>query len=150
MFKMFDPSYFLRLVCCFFRFPAFDPSDLISRCLQVPADISAMCESIELTPRLLGHRHKCADDEMTIKCAYRRNCRFLDNDNYQDWRSYLADESVRAWLLHCQEFLQMKFYFDSGLGEFDILEGNIPANKLAKGPSQGPSQGPAKRMRQWR
>ena len=136
-------------MCCF-SLPAFDPSDLISRCLQVPADISAMCESIELTPRLLGHRHKCADDEMTIKCAYRRNCRFLDNDNYQDWRSYLADESVRAWLLHCQEFLQMKFYFDSGLGEFDILEGNIPANKLAKGPSQGPSQGPAKRMRQWR
>ena len=22
-----------------------------------------------------------ADDEMTIKCAYRRNCCFMDNDN---------------------------------------------------------------------
>ncbi|CAE7470504.1 unnamed protein product [Symbiodinium natans] len=111
---------------------------------QVPADISAMCESIELTPRLLGQRHKSADDEMTIKCAYRRNCRFLDNDNYQDWRNYLADEAVRTWLLHCQEFLQMKFYFDSGLGDFDILEGNIPAAWLA--------QGPAKRMctRPWK
>ena len=76
---------------------------------QVPPDISAMCESIELTPRLMGQRHKSADDEMTIKCAYRRNCRFLDNDNYQDWRNYLADEAVRTWLLHCQEFLQMKF-----------------------------------------
>ena len=111
---------------------------------QVPPDISAMCESIELTPRLLGQRHKSADDEMTIKCAYRRNCRFLDNDNYQDWRNYLADEAVRTWLLHCQEFLQMKFYFDSGLGDFDILEGNIPAAWLA--------QGPAKRMctRPWK
>lgn len=118
---------------------------------QVPGDISAMCESIELTPRLLGHRHKCADDEMTIKCAYRRNCRFLDNDNYQDWRSNLADGAVRAWLLHCQEFLQMKFYFDSGLGEFDVLEGNIPAARLAQGPSR-PTQGPSKRMctRPWR
>eukprot|EP00439_Symbiodinium_sp_Y106_P047351 s3115_g6.t1 len=115
---------------------------------QVPPDISAMCESIELTPRLLGQRHKSADDEMTIKCAYRRNCRFLDNDNYQDWRNYLADEAVRTWLLHCQEFLQMKFYFDSGLGDFDILEGNIPAAWLA----QGASQGPSKRMctRSWK
>ncbi|CAE7742836.1 unnamed protein product [Symbiodinium sp. CCMP2456] len=107
---------------------------------QVPPDISAMCESIELTPRLLGQRHKSADDEMTIKCAYRRNCRFLDNDNYQDWRNYLADEAVRTWLLHCQEFLQMKFYFDSGLGDFDILEGNIPAAWLAQGAAQGPSK----------
>lgn len=118
---------------------------------QVPPDISAMCESIELTPRLLGHRHKCADDEMTIKCAYRRNCRFLDNDNYQDWRSHLGDEAVRAWLLHCQEFLQMKFYFDSGLGDFDVLEGNIPAARLANGPSQA-TQGPSKRIcsRPWK
>ena len=34
------------------------------------------------------------------------------------------------------EFLQMKFYFDSGLGDFDILEGNIPAAWLAQGPSK--------------
>jgi len=103
---------------------------------DVPPDIVAMCESIELTPRLLGQRHKSADDEMTIKCAYRRNCRFLDNDNYQDWRNHLADDAVRTWLLHCQEFLQMKFYFDSGLGDFDTLEGNIPAAWLAQGPSK--------------
>lgn len=27
---------------------------------------------------------RSADDEMTIKCAYRRNCCIMDNDNYQD------------------------------------------------------------------
>ena len=27
---------------------------------------------------------RSADDEMTIKCAYHRNCRLLDNDNYKD------------------------------------------------------------------
>ena len=28
--------------------------------------------------------YRSADDEMTIKCAYHRNCRLLDNDNYKD------------------------------------------------------------------
>eukprot|EP00931_Biecheleriopsis_adriatica_P041907 TRINITY_DN2389_c0_g1_i1.p1 TRINITY_DN2389_c0_g1~~TRINITY_DN2389_c0_g1_i1.p1 ORF type:complete len:904 (-),score=188.66 TRINITY_DN2389_c0_g1_i1:30-2741(-) len=103
--------------------------------MYVPPDIQAMCESIELTPRLTGQHHRSADDEMTIKCAYRRNCRFLDNDNYQDWLSNMFDQNVRAWLLHCQEFLQMRFYFDSGLGAFDVLDGNIPAHWLAQGPA---------------
>lgn len=99
---------------------------------DVPEDIAAMCESIELTPRLTGQNHRSADDEMTIKCAYRRNCRFLDNDNYQDWLQHLADGQVRAWLEHCQEALQMRFYFDSGLGAFDVLDGNIPAHWLTQ------------------
>merc|ERR1712232_1339905 len=50
---------------------------------QVPDDIVKMCQSVELTPRVSGQQHKSADDEMTIKCAYRRNCRLLDNDNYR-------------------------------------------------------------------
>ena len=43
----------------------------------VPDDIAKMCETIELTPRITGPHHRSADDEMTIQCAYRRNCRFL-------------------------------------------------------------------------
>merc|ERR1719464_2131623 len=89
-----------------------------------------MCEkrggSIELTPRVTGKQHKSADDEMTIKCAYNRNCRFLDNDNYRDWRRGLSQERVRHWLEKCQDVLQMRFYFDTGLGTFDTLDGNIP------------------------
>merc|ERR1712056_174125 len=95
-----------------------------------------MCEvsggSIELTPRVTGQQHRSADDEMTIKCAYRRNCRFLDNDNYHDWRGTLHDEGIRLWLEHCQEFLQVRFYFDTGLGTFDTLDGNIPTAWLTR------------------
>merc|ERR1719474_913544 len=65
---------------------------------NMPRDIRNMCESIEETPRLTGKAHKSADDEMTIKCAYRRNCRFLDNDNYRDWLQQLRDEKIRNWL----------------------------------------------------
>jgi len=112
--------------------------------MAVPSDIEAMCESIELTPRVTGQHQRSADDEMTIKCAYRRNCRFLDNDNYQDWLKNLADQTVRDWLKANQEFLQMRFFFDSGLGAFDTLDGNIPAHWLAQ--NQG---GPAKK-RKWK
>jgi len=101
---------------------------------KVPKDIENMCESIELTPRVTGQQHKSADDEMTIKLAYRRNCRFLDNDNYRDWVSSMADESVRAWLEECQDTLQMRYFFDSGLGEFDTLDGNLPTKRLVKKP----------------
>lgn len=97
----------------------------------VPEDIAAMCETIVFTPRLRGQQHRSAHDEMTIKCAYRRNCRFLDNDNYQDWRSSMHDQKIRAWLEHCQDILQMRFYFDTGLGTFDTLDGNIPARRPA-------------------
>eukprot|EP00441_Pelagodinium_beii_P041707 CAMPEP_0197627138 /NCGR_PEP_ID=MMETSP1338-20131121/5830_1 /TAXON_ID=43686 ORGANISM="Pelagodinium beii, Strain RCC1491" /NCGR_SAMPLE_ID=MMETSP1338 /ASSEMBLY_ACC=CAM_ASM_000754 /LENGTH=228 /DNA_ID=CAMNT_0043197773 /DNA_START=78 /DNA_END=764 /DNA_ORIENTATION=- len=109
----------------------------------VPEDIANMCESIELTPRVTGQHQRSADDEMTIKCAYRRNCRFLDNDNYQDWLKNLADESVRKWLQANQEFLQMRFYFDSGLGAFDTLDGNIPAHWLAQ------NKGAPTKKRKW-
>lgn len=110
---------------------------------EVPADISAMCETVEMAPRLAGLKHKSADDEMTIKCAYRRNCRFLDNDNYSDWKQRMRDERIRAWLEHCQDLLQMRFYFDTGLGCFETLDGNIPEDQL----SQGPSQPAMKRLR---
>jgi len=92
----------------------------------VPRDIALLCESIEETPRLAGQQHRAADDEMTIKCAYNRNCRFLDNDNYADWRGAMADGKVKTWLQHCQEYMQMRYFFDVGLGTFDTLDGNIP------------------------
>jgi len=101
--------------------------------VSMPADIVKMCASVEETPRLTGKCHSSADDEMTIKCAYRRNCRFLDNDNYRDWVQQLRDEKIRTWLSKCQDLLQMRYYFDGGLGTFDVLEGNIPAYMLAEG-----------------
>jgi len=103
----------------------------------VPDDVAAMCETVELTPRITGQQHRSADDEMTIKCAYRRNCRFLDNDNYQDWLKALRDEKVRSWLNHCQDILQMRYYFDTGLGTFDTLDGNVipvPRTATCTGP----------------
>lgn len=97
----------------------------------IPEDIRAMCETIEETPRVTGKRHKSADDEMTIKCAYRRNCRWLDNDNYRDWLKLLANVKIRNWLGDCQELLQMRYFFDSCIGSFDVLEGNVPKRLLA-------------------
>eukprot|EP00931_Biecheleriopsis_adriatica_P060545 TRINITY_DN36372_c0_g1_i2.p1 TRINITY_DN36372_c0_g1~~TRINITY_DN36372_c0_g1_i2.p1 ORF type:complete len:1223 (+),score=250.52 TRINITY_DN36372_c0_g1_i2:26-3694(+) len=91
----------------------------------VPYDIEQMCESIELTPRVTGQNQRNAHDEMTIKCAYRRNCRFLDNNNYKTWLNMMTDETIRTWLRRCQGFLQMRFFFDAGLGTFDTLDGNV-------------------------
>merc|ERR1711966_441932 len=96
----------------------------------IPPDIRVLCNSIQETPRLDGRNHKSAYDEVTIKCAYRRNCRFLDNDNYRDWKCVMADPKCRTWLDGCQEFMQMRYFFDSELGCFDVLDGNIPSGLL--------------------
>jgi hypothetical protein len=98
---------------------------------ELPADIKKTCESVEETPRIIGRNHSSADDEMTIKCAYHRNCRFLDNDNYRDWKQQLRDEKCRAWLDKNQDLLHMRYYFDSGLGIFETMDGNVPVGLLA-------------------
>jgi hypothetical protein len=98
---------------------------------ELPADISSMCESVEETPRIIGRNHSSADDEMTIKCAYHRNCRFMDNDNYRDWKQQLRDQGCRAWLERCQDLLHMRYYFDSSIGVFETLDGNVPPGLLA-------------------
>uniref|UniRef100_A0A7S2VIX3 DCD domain-containing protein n=1 Tax=Zooxanthella nutricula TaxID=1333877 RepID=A0A7S2VIX3_9DINO len=98
----------------------------------IPDDIRAMCSSIQETPSLTGKNHKSADDEMTIKCAWRRNCRFMDNDNYRDWLKEMRDNRVRNWIENHQEMLQMRYFFDSDLGTFDTLDGNVPMGLLAE------------------
>lgn len=98
--------------------------------VTLPADIKAMCESIQETPRIAGFNHQSADDEMTIKCAYRRVCRFLDNDNYAEWKSQLRDKKIRQWLEKHKMLLHMHYYFDSGTGSFDLLDGNHPESCL--------------------
>lgn len=97
----------------------------------IPVDITNACESVEETPRIVGRNHSSADDEMTIKCAYHRNCRFMDNDNYRDWKQQLRDEKCRAWLERCQDLLHMRYYFDSSMGVFETLDGNVPPGLLA-------------------
>jgi len=99
--------------------------------VELPNDIRIACESIEETPRIVGKNHGSADDEMTIKCAYHRNCRFMDNDNYRDWKQQLRDEKCRSWLDKCQDLLHMRYYFDSSMGVFETLDGNIPPGLLA-------------------
>lgn len=100
--------------------------------LEVPQDIEELCESIERTPRIHNQRqHKSADDEMTIKLAFLKNCRFLDNDNYHDWLEKMQDEKVRQWLVDHQEYLQMRFCFFS-TGEFTTLDGNMTVEELGR------------------
>jgi hypothetical protein len=111
------------------NFAASDNGSVQRRTL--PQDIAKMCESVEDTPRIPGAQHSSADDEMTIKCAYRRNCYFLDNDHYRDWQQQLRNEKMRLWLETHANFLQMRYYFDKGLGTFDLLEGNVPQQMLA-------------------
>ena len=53
----------------------------------------------ENTPRWADCRS--ADDEVTIKCAYRRNCCILDNDNYKDI-SRKASLSLLSYLVLLQ------------------------------------------------
>ena len=95
----------------------------------VPDDILRMCESVEYMPRfaeeIYGTRFRGADDEMTIKLAYRRNCWFLDNDNYRDWHEHICDLSVARWLRSNHQCLSMKYFFDSQTGSFDTLDGIV-------------------------
>lgn len=97
----------------------------------LPKDIEQMCETVEETPRVTGRNHSSADDEMTIKCAYRRACCFLDNDNYQEWMVQLRDDKARTWLQEHRELVHLRYYFDAGLGTFDLLSGNYPVTSLA-------------------
>lgn len=102
--------------------------------VRLPKDIEAMCESIEETPKICGNNHSSADDEMTIKCAFRRNCCFMDNDNYRDWLQQMRDESCRSWLVNSQELLHMRYYFDTA-GFFETIDGNVPVHMLGAGKS---------------
>mmetsp|Transcript_12239 Transcript_12239/g.28538 ORF Transcript_12239/g.28538 Transcript_12239/m.28538 type:complete len:836 (+) Transcript_12239:70-2577(+) len=102
-----------------------------SPCPGVPDDIRHSCTYIQEVPRLTGPHHKSADDEVTIKSAFRRNCRFLDNDNYRDWLQGMKNANIREWFQKSQNLLQMKYYFDGELGTFDTLDGNIDYCRLA-------------------
>jgi len=104
-----------------------------SRAVALPQDIWDSCFSIQETPSLAGRKHASADDEMTIKCACRRNCFFMDNDNYRDWMKDMRDECVKLWLRKNQDALQMRYFFDSDLGTFDTLDG-----KSCTGPADTP------------
>lgn len=105
--------------------------DGCSQPVPIPNDIWKMCQSVEETPRICGRNHQSADDEMTIKCAYRRACRFMDNDNYKEWIVQLQDPKARTWLQNHKELVHMKYFFDQGRGTFDVLSGNMPLTALA-------------------
>ncbi|CAE8603426.1 unnamed protein product [Polarella glacialis] len=113
----------------------FTATDNNQRPTKMPQDIEKLCDSINLTPRVTGDNHSSNDDEMTIKCAYRRNCLFLDNDNYRDWLQQMRNERCREWLNAYQNLLHVRYYFDKQLGCFDLLEGNNPTHSLAAGQS---------------
>jgi len=87
---------------------------------ELPVDIKTMCASVEETPRLTGRNQKSADNEMSIKCAWRRNCRFLENDS-NEWLTEIRNEKCRVWLEKTQEALRMQYCFD-GLGNFTTLD----------------------------
>jgi len=110
-----------------------------------PTDILAMCERVEEAPRISMSHQRSADDEMTIKMAYRRNCRMLDNDNCRDWAKHHPDGKIRTWLKTCRRSLQMSYYFDSELGCFETLDGNGGAHSDGRASSSASSNGAAGR-----
>eukprot|EP00747_Dinoflagellata_sp_TGD_P069512 gnl/TRDRNA2_/TRDRNA2_156155_c1_seq3.p1 gnl/TRDRNA2_/TRDRNA2_156155_c1~~gnl/TRDRNA2_/TRDRNA2_156155_c1_seq3.p1 ORF type:complete len:229 (+),score=43.40 gnl/TRDRNA2_/TRDRNA2_156155_c1_seq3:299-985(+) len=91
----------------------------------VPDDIKAMCKEVVEAPRCEGPHHRNADQEVMIKCAFRRNCLMLDNDNHRDWLRSLRDEKIRDWLGVSMNRIHVGYYFDKGAGgTFEILDGN--------------------------
>jgi hypothetical protein len=104
-----------------------DPGGGNAKVDKVPNDIRKMCEHVEEIPKdksRMNANHKSLDDEATIRLAYRRNCLLLDNDNYRDWFRNLRDEKIRQWLNDSHERVHMKYYFDTGLGIFELLGGS--------------------------
>jgi len=136
----------LKVICVIYEnWKGNDNVDYPQMVSGVPKDIRDMCQSIEETPRATGKHQKSADDEMTIKCTYRRNCRMLDNDNYRDWLRVMRNEKMRAWLEHSQERIHMKYYFDSGLGCFETLDGNAERGASEERDGGGKGGGPSVR-----
>lgn len=93
-------------------------------CRGVPEDIRSLCESIQETPKIALKNQRSADDEMTIKCAYHRNCCILDNDNYKDWLHLLRKDEIREWYQFSRGRVHMKYFFDNEVGFFETLDGN--------------------------
>lgn len=93
-------------------------------CQGIPEDIRSLCESIQETPKIALKNQRSADDEMTIKCAYHRNCCILDNDNYKDWLHLLRKDEIREWYQFSRGRIHMKYFFDSEVGFFETLDGN--------------------------
>jgi len=84
----------------------------------VPEDIARLCEHVEEMPKTITSNYQRAEEEMTIKLAYRRNCRILDSDDYSLWvrgtkeLDPLKNEKVRKWLETGQELLHMHYHFE--------------------------------------
>jgi len=113
---------------------------------KMPDDIQAMM-TLQETPCIEGVHMKSSDDEMTIKSAYRRNCVFLDNDNYREWATALRDDKMRTWFNNYKHILHWRYYFDVAGGTFDLIHGNYTITELqALGSSDvlDPSQGKGK------
>jgi len=87
----------------------------------LPLDVRVLCSSVLETPRLTGEKHKVAEKEMAIKCAWRRNCRLVVSDDW-DWRELMGDEKCRAWLESSQDVLQLRYFFEGVVGKFTVLE----------------------------
>lgn len=110
----------------------------------IPEDIRNMCAVIAETPRINMSHQRSADDEMTIKMAFKRRCMMLDNDNYRDWAEHHPDPEIRDFLNSCRDVLHMKYYFDPELGCFETLDGTVRASNGGRAPSSGrPSRPPS-------
>jgi len=80
----------------------------------IPQDIRELCEHIEETPRIVTGASFKTQEEMTIKLAYRRNCRILDSSDYSSWvhERHLREKNIRYWLHRAQEVLHMHYRFN--------------------------------------
>jgi len=99
--------------------------DGLQEIVGIPGDICENCLCVQEAPRSCSSRQRHADVEMTIKLAFRRHCRFLDNDNYRDWAKHHPDAKIRHWLKQNRKDLQMNYYFDQMLRCFETLDGIV-------------------------
>lgn len=97
---------------------------------MLPQDIHDLCKAVLFTPRIHNSGYEDVEEEMTLKCAYARNCRYLglvEAKFYNRWR-HLRKPGMASWLWHYRDLLHVRYFFEDG--HFHLIEGNMSWSNL--------------------
>jgi len=78
----------------------------------MPADLTEFACTV---PRVDGDHEN--DDYFVLKIAYQKNCFYVTNDNFRNWKEEVEDEQMAIWFLSTKRLLHVSYVF-TGEGRF--------------------------------
>lgn len=78
----------------------------------MPADLMEFACTV---PRVDGDHEN--DDYFVLKIAYQKNCFYVTNDNFRNWKEEVEDEQMAIWFLSTKKLLHVSYIF-TGEGKF--------------------------------